>query len=89
VDATTIFAGIGAILTAAGGVALVIREFRRRDHRSAQRSINDLHADITALRHDVITCRRYAYLLAEQMSELGIEPCVEKPVLESAPEILQ
>jgi hypothetical protein len=86
VDVTTIFAGIGAILTAAGGCALVIREFRRRDHRSAVRTIADLNADITALRHDVITCRRYAYLLAEQMTELGIEPCTEKPQLESAPE---
>jgi hypothetical protein len=85
VDITTIFAGIGAILTAAGGVMLVIREFRRRDHRAARRTIADLNADITELRHDVLTCRRYAYLLAERMVELGHE-VPERPILESVKE---
>lgn len=84
-DVTTIFAGIGAILTGAGGVALVVREFRRRDRRAANRQIDDLTAEVTALRHDVITCRRYAYNLAEQMVELGHE-VPPRPMLESAPE---
>lgn len=69
----TLFTGIGAILTAAGGCALVIREFRRRDRRALKREVDDLAMDVSELRAEIVMCRRYAYLLAERLAQHGIE----------------
>jgi hypothetical protein len=73
VDWQTVLTGIGAMLTAAGGCALVIREFRRRDRRALKREVDDLAFDVSELRADIVICRRYAYLLAERLAEHGIE----------------
>ena len=45
-DLAAIFTGVAAILTAAGGVVLVVREFRRRDRRDSQRDIDELEPDL-------------------------------------------
>ena len=73
-------AGIGAILTAAGGCLLVIREFRRRDRIALKKELDDLSVDVAELRSDIVICRRYAYLLRERLADHGIEP-PEPPAL--------
>jgi hypothetical protein len=73
VDVQTLIAGVGAIATGAGGCLLVIHELRRRDRRALKRELDDLSVDVTELRHDIVICRRYAYMLGEKLAEHGIE----------------
>jgi hypothetical protein len=73
VDWQTLLTGIGAILTGAGGCILVIREFRRRDRRALKQELDELSVDVSELRASVIICRRYAYLLAEKLTDHGID----------------
>jgi hypothetical protein len=73
VDWEVVLAGIGAILTAAGGCLLVIREFRRRDRLALKRELDELSIDVSELRSDMVICRRYAFLLGEILAEHGID----------------
>jgi hypothetical protein len=73
VDLATLLTGIGAILTSAGGCALVIHEFRRRDRQALKRELDELAVDVSELRHAVVICRRYAYLLLEKLAHHGID----------------
>jgi hypothetical protein len=73
VDWSTIATSIGAILTGAGGCALVIREFRRRDRIALKREADALADDVLDLRANLIVCRRYAYHLVQHMADHGIE----------------
>ena len=72
-DIATLLTGIGAILTAAGGCALVIREFRRRDRKALTEEVDALSVDVHELRSSVVICRRYAFLLAEKLADHGID----------------
>lgn len=72
-DFTAVLAGVGAILTAAGGTTLVIREFRRRDHRASNREINMLTDDLHQCREDEIRWRNYAHTLRELLADHGVE----------------
>ena len=81
-DWQTLAAGIGAVLTAAGGCTIVIREITRRDRSAVRREMNELSEDVTVLRADLVACRRYAYELAEALARHGIEPD-EPPMLRS------
>jgi len=67
-----ILAGIGAILTAAFGVALVVREFRRRDRKESRAEIEELNDEVHALRADFISYRQWAYELAVSLTSAGI-----------------
>ena len=77
-----IFTGIAAILTAAGGVVLVVREFRRRERRSMQGQINDLNRELESLQHDYLELRKFMMQISELLVSHGIEP-PEIPVHES------
>ena len=66
-------AGIVAVLSAALGVLLVVREFRRRDHRSLQRALDDTEAELAVLRRDLIDARRFAFEAAMQLAAHGID----------------
>jgi hypothetical protein len=68
-----ILAGIGAILSAAGGTALVVREFRRRDRRSANRQIEELGDEVSMLSNDLAACRRWAFGTMTRLADQGIE----------------
>lgn len=70
-DLSTVLYGIGAILSAAGGTALVIREFRRRDHRASNREIDMLSKDLHSCRAEEMRCRRQVYELRRRLVDLG------------------
>lgn len=67
-----ILAGIGAIVAAALGVVLLVREFRRRDRRASIAEIRQMSGDLHALRADMIAYRRWGYDLAVMLTERGI-----------------
>jgi len=71
VDWGAVIAGIGAIVTAAGGCALVISEYRRRDRRALKAERDALSSDLAQLRNDLVICRRYSFVLAEELAGLG------------------
>lgn len=72
-DWTTILAGVGAVLSAAGGCIILIREFRRRDRVALKRELDELGDDVLDLRANLIVCRRYAFHLVEKLADNGIE----------------
>ncbi|MET0786326.1 MAG: hypothetical protein ABWY25_06430 [Paenisporosarcina sp.] len=78
----SIFTGIAAILTAAGGIFLVVSEFRRRERRSMQGQINDLNHELESLQHDYLELRKFMMQISELLVAHGIEP-PEVPVHES------
>ena len=70
-DLTAILTGIGAILTAAGGTVLVVREFRRRDHRAANAEIEQLSGELHRCRDLHIRWRSYAFELRRMVADTG------------------
>jgi len=69
-----ILTGIAAIVAAAGGLVLVVREFRRRDRRAAQRELNDVIRQLEALQHDYIELRKFMLQVSELLIQHGIAP---------------
>lgn len=78
-DINAILAGCAAILTAAGGIALVVREFRRRDRRAAQRQLDDVIRELALLQHDYIELRKFMVQVSELLIDRGIDPPVMPP----------
>lgn len=78
-DLAAVFTGIGAILTAAGGTALVVREFRRRERKECDKEIEELSTELHAVRQRVIRLEQWAYRVQRQASHVGI-------VIEETPE---
>ena len=72
-DPAAIFAGIAAVLTAAAGMTLVIREFRRREHNAARREVDAMVEDFYKLDHSYIELRLYCFHLRRQLADLGVE----------------
>ena len=72
-DLAAILTGVAAILTAAGGCALVIREFRRRDRTDCQQDIDQLSEDLHVVRSDFAAFRRWAFFLREQAIDAGLD----------------
>ena len=81
-DLEVIFAGIGAILTAAGGCYLVIHEFRLRERRACKKEIDELSADLHTTRQENITLRRWIHQVRILGSAAGIELPDDPPELE-------
>jgi len=83
-----ILAGIGAIVTAAGGIVLIVREFRRRDRRKSIREIEQLNDEVHALRADFLAYRSWAYDLAVAMTGHGLPvPPAPPPVHSVTPRV--
>ena len=72
-DWAAIATGIGAILTAAGGVTLVVREFRRRDRRAYRQEVDDLSDQLHLCRADFTTFRTWAFELRQRAADAGVE----------------
>lgn len=71
-DVTSILPGIAAMLTTVGGTLLVIREFRRRDHRASNREIEMLSGDLDRCRAEELRWRSYAHRLRQRLADEGI-----------------
>ena len=69
-DWPAIIAGAGAIVTAALGVSLAIREARRHDRRAAERTIRELELDLEACRDESVTLHRRVHELRTRLAEL-------------------
>ena len=72
-DWAAIATGIGAILTAAGGVTLVVREFRRRDRAAYRQEVDDLSDQLHLCRADFTTFRTWAFELRQRAADAGVE----------------
>ena len=68
-----IFTGVAAIITAAGGIVLVIHEFRRRDRRAMQQELDDLNSELVRLQHDYLELRKFMLQISELLVAHGID----------------
>lgn len=84
-DAAAILTGIAAILTAAGGVTLAVREFRRRDRRGYQREIDELTVELHLLREDFTDFRRWAFMMHSKAVDAGADVSNPPPPRPLAP----
>jgi hypothetical protein len=66
-------AGVGAVLAGIGGIFLVVRELNRRERRAADKQIDTLSKQVHILRADALAYHEWAYDLAEQMTDAGME----------------
>jgi len=85
VDIAAILTGIVAILTGAGGVLLVVREFRRRDRRECQRDIDELTQDLHLIREDFADFRRWAFTMHAKALDVGADVSNPPPPRPLAP----
>lgn len=69
-----ILAGIGAIVTAAGGIILVVRELRRRDRIASVRQIDNLSGELLVTRQDFLVYQQWAFHASQIMVANGIIP---------------
>ena len=72
-DWDTILLGSTAIGAQIGGCALVVRELRRRDRKEMQRTIDERDTEIAQAHRDYIDCRQYAFSLATQLADHGLD----------------
>jgi hypothetical protein len=69
-----ILLGIGAIVTAAGGIYISVHEFRRRERRVTRKEIEDLTDEVESLSRLLLEQRRYIYRLVTLMIDAGMNP---------------
>ena len=81
-----ILAGIGAIITAAGGIVLVVREFRRRDRKASLQELDQLGDEVHALQADFLNYRRWAYDLAVMLTDMGVHVPPAPPPVHTSPD---
>jgi len=73
-------AGIGAILFATAGVALAIREVRRKERRDALAIISNMEHVILDQQNEAIAWRSYVFSLRRILADHGI-PSPDPPLL--------
>ena len=73
-DPEQIFTGIGAVVTAAGGCTLILREMRRRDRVESQREIEELSRELHDLRNSFLEFRHFTFSLRSLMVDNGLNP---------------
>lgn len=64
--------GLGAIITAAAGIVLLVREFRRRDRIAAARQIDDMAGELTITRQDLLAYEQWAFITSGLLISNGI-----------------
>jgi hypothetical protein len=69
-----LLAALGAILAAAGGIYLLVKEFRRRDRIASARQIDDLSDELTITRRDLLVYQQWAFDTSQTMASSGMVP---------------
>jgi hypothetical protein len=64
-------AGLGAVATGAGGVVILVHEFRRKDRLALNQSVDEMNGEIAHLRDALLACRRYAFNVALLLADRG------------------
>ena len=72
-DATSVAAGLGAVLTGAGGVFLVVNEYRRKDRRVAKEALDEYSDELYELGQSYIELRRYDFEIRRTLADAGID----------------
>lgn len=72
-EATTLLAGIGAVITSGAGLALIVREFRNREHKASRSIINHLTSDLYRVEAAYVDLRHYCYVLRQRIADRGEE----------------
>jgi len=73
VSVETVGTTIGALVAASGGIYITIHEVRRRERRVTRREIDDLVAEVEALRTAWLEQRRYVYRVVMILIDHGID----------------
>ena len=71
--------GIGAVLSAAAGVALIVREFRNKQSKEIKR----LDDQLSDTRDQLVEYHLYVHRLRETMADQGIDSPAPPRVMES------
>ena len=66
-------AAVGALVAAGGGIYITVHEVRRRERRVTRREIDDLVAEVEALRTAWLEQRRYVYRVVMILIDHGID----------------
>ena len=72
-DTSVVLAALGAVLTGAGGLFIVIYELRRRDRRQLRGTLEEIEADLYRVTQGYIAQRRYSFELRRQLADLGAD----------------
>jgi len=72
--------GVGAILFATAGVALAIREVRRKERKDALRIISNMEHVVLDQQNEAIAWRQYVFVLRQILADHGI-PSPDPPAL--------
>ena len=74
-----VLAGLAAVSTGALGVVVVVREFRRREHKAARAELDRLVGDLYDVDNAYIALRRYTFTIRQTLAELADEPSPPPP----------
>jgi hypothetical protein len=51
---------------------LIVREFRRRDHRAMSRQLDDLTREVNVLRADLVALAAWAFVAHREAARVGV-----------------
>lgn len=70
----SILVGIGAFVSALGGIYIAVHELRRRERRVTRAEIDELTTELESLSKLLLEQRRYIYKLVTLMIDAGMNP---------------
>ena len=72
-DTSVVLAALGAVLSGAGGLFIVVYELRRRDRRQLRGTIEQIDDDLQRVTQGYIDLRRYSFGLRQKLTDLGVD----------------
>jgi hypothetical protein len=72
-DATSVAAGLGAVLTGGAGVFLIVNEYRRKDRRVAKEALETYSDELYDLGQAYVELRRYDFEVRKLLADAGID----------------
>ena len=72
-DATSVAAGLGAVLTGGAGVFLVVNEYRRKDRKAAKEALETYSDELYELGQAYVELRRYDFEVRKMLADAGID----------------